>query len=304
MRGEALGAVVPGWCRVEAEFSGVSPGTERLVGAGRVPEATWGAMRCPYMGGSFAFPVKYGYSLVGRVVEGPPELEGRRVHLLHPHQRAAVVRVEDVSVVPEGISGAAATLASNMETAVTAVWDSEVTLGDRALVVGFGIIGALVARVLAGMTGVEVLVAEIDAEKRALAASMGLEAVAPEEVAAGSVDVALHASASSEGLQTAIDAVGLEGRVVELSWYGEAVTEVRLGGAFHHQRKQLVCSQVSRIPTRRAARWDHRRRKALVFRLLREPGWEACLTSRGRLEGLAAWFAGGGAGLAHVVEYG
>jgi hypothetical protein len=43
-------------------------------------------MRAPFMGGAFPFPVKYGYSIVGQIENGPSELRGRAVFALHPHQ--------------------------------------------------------------------------------------------------------------------------------------------------------------------------------------------------------------------------
>ena len=76
----------PGDVVVESRFSGISRGTEALVWRGGVPKAERGRMRAPLQGGSFPFPVKYGYAAVGRVVEGSEELAGRDVFVLHPHQ--------------------------------------------------------------------------------------------------------------------------------------------------------------------------------------------------------------------------
>src|SRR5438034_4445468 len=72
--------------RVRALYGAISRGTERLVAAGRVPASEYQRMRAPQMAGAFPFPVKYGYSVVGRVEEGPPALRGRTVFALHPHQ--------------------------------------------------------------------------------------------------------------------------------------------------------------------------------------------------------------------------
>lgn len=45
-------------------------------------------------------------------------------------------------------------LVSNMEMVVNVVWDSGVSLGDWVLVVGFGMIGGLLAWILLCMLGV------------------------------------------------------------------------------------------------------------------------------------------------------
>jgi hypothetical protein len=262
----------PGWCLVRTMFSAVSPGTERLVASGKVPAALHEEMRCPYMGGRFPFPVKYGYSLVGEVLEGPEELCGRNVHVLHPHQDLCVVRAEDVRPLPDGLPPARATLASNMETAVTACWDSGTAVGERALVVGFGVVGSLVARVLSLGPAVEIEIAERRADRRRLAETLGFRAAAgpgPE-----TFDVAFDTSGTAAGLQTAIDSVGVEGRVVAASWLGAGPARLELGGSFHSRRKRIIGTQVSRIPGALRPRWDPARRTSLVFHLLDRPEFD------------------------------
>jgi len=306
LREEPLPPLAPGQSLLRAVASAVSPGTERLVLAGQVPPAVREDMRVPYMGGDFAFPVKYGYSLVARVeASDDPALEGRLVHLLHPHQDRAVARNADLFVVDEAIDPVRAALAANLETAVNAVWDAEAALGERCLVVGFGIIGSLAARLLARIPGVEVVVAERDAAQAALAASLGFAACAPQEVA-GEFDLAIDASASGEGLQLAIDRTGTEGRIVEASWHGTHEVRLALGGSFHRGRKRLLSTQVSSIPARHAPRWDHARRKRLVFALLRDAAFARHVTATVAFAELAAFVNGGALaqpGLARVVLY-
>ena len=78
LRAEEIAAPEPGEVRVRALFGAISRGTERLVQAGRVPASEHDRMRAPFMGGTFPFPVKYGYATVGRVEAGPAELQGQR----------------------------------------------------------------------------------------------------------------------------------------------------------------------------------------------------------------------------------
>src|SRR5262249_459658 len=81
---EAVVAPKPGEVQVRALFGAISRGTERLVHAGRVPESEYARMRAPFMGGTFPFPVKYGYAIVGRVEGGGTEMRQRLVFSLHP----------------------------------------------------------------------------------------------------------------------------------------------------------------------------------------------------------------------------
>jgi hypothetical protein len=59
--------------------------------------------------------------------------------------------------------------------------------------------------------------------------------------------------------------------LIELSWYGNRAISLHLGATFHQQRKQIISSQVGSIPSARSGRWDFKRRKQVVFELLKNP---------------------------------
>lgn len=257
-------------CVVKSLYSLISTGTERLVARGKVPLGLQEHMQVPYMEGDFGLPIKYGYSLVGKVVEGPDELKDKTVHLLHPHQDVCIVKTADLSIVPSEIPAARATLASNMETALNAVWDAEVSIGDRVLVVGFGIIGSLTASLLRAVPGVELSVYDKNQQRCEMAEQMGFHVVDTFQP----YDMAFHSSGSGEGLQLCIDQIGREGKVIEMSWYGEQEVSLQLGRSFHYQRKQIISSQVSQIPVKKQHRWDYQRRKAVVMELLKNPEYD------------------------------
>src|SRR5205814_10524230 len=134
--------------------SGVSRGTEALVFRGGVPASQYAAMRAPFQEGDFPGPVKYGYLNVGAVEHGPAELCGRTIFCLYPHQTAYVVPAGAVTVVPEDVPPARAVLAGIAEIAVNALWDAAPLVGDRMTVVGAGMVGCCVARVLSGFPAV------------------------------------------------------------------------------------------------------------------------------------------------------
>jgi threonine dehydrogenase-like Zn-dependent dehydrogenase len=228
------------------------------------------------------------------------------VHVLHPHQNRCVVRLEDVYPLPPEVPPPRATLASNLETAVNVLWDAQVGLGERVLVVGFGIVGSLVARLLSFIPGVELEVVDTTPAKQRLAQAMGFRTPHADDLEPV-FDLAIHASASSAGLQMALDHVGFEGRVIELSWYGTRPVSVHLGGTFHHQRKRIISSQVSTIAPMQRPRWDNRRRKDLVFTLLQRPEFDAHITHTVPFTDLPGVFQQLAhvptAGLAYVVDY-
>jgi hypothetical protein len=251
---------------LRALYSGVSRGTERIVGTGRVPRSEYARMRCPHQVGDFPFPVKYGYALVAEVEAGPDNLVGRAVFALHPHQDRVCLPAGDVRLLPDDLLPRRAVLAANMETALNVLWDSDARAGDRVLVVGGGILGLLTAA-LAGDAGGAVTVVDIRGERAAPCRALGVGFALPGG-APGEQDVVIHTSASEAGLALALDAVRFEGTVVEASWYGDLVPRVPLGGAFHSRRLRLVSSQVGAVAPARRAKWSHARRLGHALELL------------------------------------
>jgi threonine dehydrogenase-like Zn-dependent dehydrogenase len=227
-------------------------------------------MKVPYMMGSFDADFTYGYSLVGEVIAGDPEWTGRFVHIMHPHQDMVLVKKEDVFPIPGNISPQKATLASNLETIVNAIWDSNVTVGDRVLIVGFGIIGALLASALNQIPGVGVVIHENDPERIQYARSLGFLIAHDKADLPKDFTISYNTTGSESGLQIAINKVLHEGKVIELSWYGPRETTISLGGDFHYGRKQIISSQVSHIPVHKSGHFNFRSRKQIVFNLLQD----------------------------------
>jgi hypothetical protein len=276
IREEKLSSLTPGKARVRALFGALSRGTEALVLAGRVPKSEFERMRAPFMGGSFPFPVKYGYSTVGRVEAGPAELNGRTVFVLHPHQSLFDVPSSAVVALPDGVPPARAVLAANMETALNAVWDAGSGPAGRIAVVGAGVVGALVAFLCGRLAGAEVTLVDINPARAELACKLGVNYSAP-EVAPADCDLVIHASGTAEGLATALSLAGFEATVIELSWYGDAQVPVPLGGAFHSRRLRLVSSQVGHVAPSHRASWTHHRRLAEAVALLADTRLDALL---------------------------
>jgi threonine dehydrogenase-like Zn-dependent dehydrogenase len=292
---------------VRTLHSGVSRGTETLVFRGGVPADQYTAMRAPFQDGDFPGPVKYGYLNVGVVEHGPPPLPGRTVFCLYPHQTAYVVPARSVVVVPDDVPPARAVLAGTVETAVNALWDAAPLVGDRITVVGAGMVGCCVARLLAGLPGVRVTLVDVDPARAEVAAALGVDFAAPAG-ATGGRDLVMHTSATSAGLQRSLDLLGPEGTVIDLSWYGDVEVTLSLGGAFHSQRLGIRASQVGRVaPARRGTRTTTDR-LVLALELLRDPAFDALITGTSRFEELpevmARLTAGSLPALCHTINYG
>lgn len=286
--------------------SGISRGSETLVFRGGVPESQYAAMRAPFQEGSFPGPVKYGYLSVGVVEVGPPDLRGRTVFCLYPHQTAYVVPARAVVPVPDDVPPVRAVLAGTVETAVNALWDAAPLVGDRVTVVGAGMVGCCVARLLARFPGVEVNVVDTDPAKAEVVNGLGASFQSPSEAADGR-DLVVHTSATSTGLQLSLDLLAMEGVVLDLSWYGDAEVRLSLGGAFHSGRLGIRASQVGTVsPARRGSR-SHADRLALALDLLRDPGFDALITGVSPFDELPALMSklaeGKMPALCHTVSY-
>ncbi|HLY90574.1 MAG TPA: zinc-binding alcohol dehydrogenase [Acetobacteraceae bacterium] len=285
------------WVRTVA--TGVSRGTEALVFAGRVPPSQYQAMQAPLMEGEFPFPVKYGYSAVGRTDDG------NRVFVLHPHQDRFVAPASMCIRIPEAVPTNRAVLAANMETALNILWDAGPLPGERMVVIGAGVVGLLAASLLARIPGARVTVVDIDRNRETVARLLGCNFALPEH-APREQDLAVHASGSEAGLRLALVCAGFEARIVEASWFGDVAPALPLGEAFHSRRLRLIASQVGAVATAMRGRRSHSERLAIALELLADTRYDALLEGPTRFEDMPGAMpqilAPGG--LCHVITYG
>jgi Zn-dependent alcohol dehydrogenase len=254
---------------IRTRATGISRGTERLVLMGRVPESQYATMRCPLQQGDFPFPVKYGYSAVGTV-----EATGQRVFVLHPHQDRFIAPAAMCIPVPDTVPDHRAILAANMETAVNVLWDAQPLVGERALVIGAGVVGLLAAHLLARVPGIAVTVCDIDPRRRTVAEALGARFCAPED-APHDNDLVIHASADPAGLKRALELCAFEARIIEASWFGTREASLPLGEAFHSKRLRIVSTQVGAVAPALRGRRTHAQRMALALDLLANPALDA-----------------------------
>ena len=306
IRTEGLRPPAAGEVLVRASYSAVSRGTESLVFHGRVPVSEYERMRCPHQVGDFPGPLKYGYASVGVVEEGPPELLGRSVFCLHPHQSAYVVAASAVLAVPGGVAPERAVLAANLETAVNALWDATPRIGDRVTVVGAGVLGCLCAYLLARHVGVAVELVDVLPERARVAAALGASFALPDG-AERERDLVIHASATEAGLRTCLELAGADSVVLELSWFGDAEVRLPLGGSFHQKRLSLRSSQVGTVSPNARRRFDYRARLALALALCRDPLLGVLIDAESPFESLPeqlqALSAPGSTALCHRLRY-
>lgn len=280
MRGEQVPLPGPGQVRVQTLVSALSHGTERLVFRGEVPPDL--PLDLPTLAGSFAFPIKYGYAVVGRVRDVGPDVTTHQpndlVFVLHPHQTIFNVSAAMVVRLPTDLDPLLGVFVANLETAVNIAHDTPIQLGETAIIFGQGVVGLLVAQMLRLRGAVRVFAVEPALVRQRLAQLVGVDAVwapLPDLLAqlrannrGRAADVAIEVSGAPGALQSAIDVVDQDGTVVVGSWYGTKPVTLMLGGHFHRGRVQLRSSQVGRLNPELSARWDYARRQQFVLDLL------------------------------------
>jgi len=163
-----------------------------------------------------------------------------------------------------------------METALNICWDAAPLPGERVLVLGAGVVGLLAARLLARIPGCDVTVADLDAARAPLAEASGARFVLPGDAPHGA-ELIVHATANPAGLNLALERAGFEARILEASWYGEALCPLPLGAAFHVNRLKLISTQVGHVGGAMRGRRTLRQRMETALTLLEDPALDALL---------------------------
>jgi 2-desacetyl-2-hydroxyethyl bacteriochlorophyllide A dehydrogenase len=265
---------------VRAIASLVSAGTEMLVYRGELPaEDDLGLETCE---GTFGFPVKYAYQVVGEVVEAGDDARfkpGQIVFARHPHQDYFTIRSDGwlVLPVPDGLSPERAVFVNLLEVALNCHLDIPVRFGDVVVVYGQGVVGSLAAQ-LARRTAGTLIVVDPIAARRDNALAWGADAAfAPADASAAiadltggrGADICIEATGAPSALQAAILATGQEGTVAVVSFFGMRQVPLVLSPEFHYRRLRIVSSQVSSLGSGLQPRWSRERRSAVAFELLR-----------------------------------
>ncbi len=300
VREEAIPEPGPGEVLVETLVSGVSAGTELLVYRGQAPQQMAVDLAIPALGGGhFSFPLKYGYSAVGRAIRLGQEVnehwQDRLVFSFQPHQ-SHFVAPSDLLPLPEGFTPEEAVFLPTVETAVNLVMDGRPMIGESVVVVGQGMVGLLTTALLSRFPLGRLLTVDGYSRRRELSRELGaeesLDPADPQTPSRleealrtrGGADLVYELSGNPAALGTALDACGFAGRIVIGSWYGQKRTAVDLGGRFHRARIKLVSSQVSTLAPELTGRWDRARRMEVAWWWLRKIGPLRFITRRFSLE--------------------
>jgi len=274
---EELAPLGPDEVRLRTLYSGISAGTELTAYRGSNPYLTkkWEPSARLFVDGSstFAYPVDgWGYEEVGEVVEVGPEAHGvsvgdrvwgtwgHRAYTVQAAERAGQ-RILDPAADPRiGIFSQIGAIALNV------ILDADLHVGETVAVFGLGVPGQIAAQ-LARLNGARVIAVDNLPDRRALALELGADEVldATEGQVAERIrdltdgrgaDACLEVTGSYRALHEAIRAVAYSSRVCAAGFMQGDGVGLRLGEEFHHNRVQLICSQISGVAPSLQHRWD------------------------------------------------
>jgi hypothetical protein len=165
------------------------------------------------------------------------------------------------------------------------------TLGDgvrgrRVAVVGGGVVGLLTGLFARRHGAAEVVLLDPTPQRRAAAVGIGLEALDPgchdpavvlktrwrHGAADRGADVVFQCRGRTAALATALRLLRPQGTVIDLAFYTDDGTALRLGAEFHHNGLTVRCAQIGRVPRGTNHAWDRERLSAETIDLLRAEG--------------------------------
>ncbi|WP_299166502.1 zinc-binding alcohol dehydrogenase [uncultured Arthrobacter sp.] len=269
--------LTPGTVRIRTWYSGISAGTELTAYRGSNPylSKSWDVAQRLFTEGApaFSYPVVgWGYSEVGEVVEAADDVVGLAVgevvYGIWGHRSDAVVPATAVMgrQVPDGTEPLHGIFARVGAIALNAVLGANLHLGEDVAVFGQGVIGLLATR-LANLSGANVVAIDHFGVRLETAKAMGAHDVVASNVAGGAaesirsltngrgVDVAIELSGNYRALHEAVRSVGADGRVIAAGFYQGGGAHLSLGEEFHHNRVQIVASQIGGTPVGLGTRW-------------------------------------------------
>jgi threonine dehydrogenase-like Zn-dependent dehydrogenase len=243
--------------------------------------------------GSFDFPVKYAYQVVGRVTEAGPGSSyspGEVVFARHPHQTFFTMNSESglITRVPAGLAPERAAFTNLLSVALTTQLDVPVRFGDCVAVYGQGIVGSLAAQLSARTAGKLIVVDPIES-RRERALRLGADLAVDPDSAPDAIqdatdgrglDIAIEASGAPAALQAAINSTGQEGTIVAVSFFGTRSVPLVLAPEFHYRRQRIISSQTSSLGSGLQPRWTPARRDSVSLALLQQDWLETPITNR------------------------
>lgn len=278
--------------RLRTLYSGISAGTELSQYRNSSPfmNRKWDEMNRTFRDSdtpSWTFPVRnLGYEEVGIVVEAGSAVTaveiGQHVFGTWGHRTSHVMSETDAvaRLVPPGADPRIGIFSHIGAVALNGVHDARIRIGDLVVVFGLGVPGQIVLQA-ARASGATVVGVDPVQSRRVLALSLGADRVIdPTNISVADLikgetqgrgaDVVIEVSGHPSALTEALRTVAYSSRVVAMGFFQGEVRGLHLGDEFHHNRIELISSQISGVAPEASHRWSKLRLWQTAVRLQHE----------------------------------
>ncbi len=271
----------PDEVRIKTLYSGISAGTELTFYRGTNPYLTkhWDADKRLFLSGaetSFSYPImNLGYEEVGEVVEVGSRVTEIAVGTYlfgtwgHRTQYVANLDYARPRLMPEGAQPIFGIFSHLGAIALNGIHDAAVRLGDTVAIFGMGALGQIVA-MMARKSGAKVIAIDLYDSRLEMAKALGADitlnagqnniAETVKDLTKGrGADICIEVSGSTVALNEAIRTAAYSSRVVAMGFFQGEAKGLFLGEEFHHNRINLICSQISGVSPELQHRWNKMR---------------------------------------------
>ena len=265
--------------RVRTLYSGISAGTEMTAYRGSNPYLSkqWDAKNRLFVTSeapSQPYPLSgWGYEEVGEVIEVNSEVTtlkvGDIVYGTWGHRTHHILQEDYANqrVKPQGLDPILAIYSHLGPIALNGILDANIHVGETVAIFGLGVLGQVIAQ-LAKLNGARVFGVDMIEKRLELAKELGAiefgfnpKEGSPAEQIKGltngrGADVTIEVTGSAKALHEAVRATAYSARVVAMGFFQGEAQGLLLGEEFHHNRIQLVCSQIGNVDPSLSYRWD------------------------------------------------
>ena len=279
----------PDEVRIQTLYSGISAGTEMSQYRGTSPymNKRWDETNRLYLPSdvpSWTYPVpNIGYEEVGRVIEVGSAVSdvslGVRVFGAWWHRTHHVANLDYVRprLLPHGAEEIFGIFNHIGAVGLNGVHDGRIRLGETVAVFGLGTLGQIVTQA-ARASGARVIAVDVLDARLEMAKALGADIVLnPKRVKVAEeikrvtdvhgADVVFEVAGSTIALNEAIRAAAYSARVVAMGFYQGEAQGLFLGEELHHNRINVVGSQISGVDPELKYRWDKLRLSQTAVRL-------------------------------------
>jgi len=264
--------------RIRTMYSGISAGTEMTQYRGSSPflHKRWDLEKrlfIPDSETSLKYPIRtLGYEEAGEVVEIGDEVAGVAVGDFvfgtWGHRTYHIGSEADIlpRKMPVGLDPECGVFSHIGAIALNGVHDGRIRIGETVAVFGLGVLGQIVAQA-ARHSGARVIAVDLHEARLKMAKNFGVwttinaakdqAAEAIKDLTGGKgADVCFEVSGSTLALQEAVRAAAYSARVVAMGFFQGEARGLYMGEEFHHNRINMVCSQIGGTDPELQYRWS------------------------------------------------